>query len=1228
MQRCIARHAAPRFQRARISAFRRRFVNHGAARPDVVAVLLWLLATASAAAHCGPGDCHDVPPDPGDDPPQAALAAALESGIARGAVEQRSYLSYATESLDNLIQFGTDRYGPVQSSLFVSVLDVRTKATVIPEFGDTNWRADGRFGRRSPQGANFLQTQPLIRALYRATDITGDTDYARLADVNIDYATNNLVDSNGMFHWGWHRWYDVVTDQFMDIGDVHELHYVTTPAWEAMWSQNPVAVQTEIERIWERHVVDPSTGEINRHDDAQPGVSFIMSSASFVEALAFLSSKAPGPIPGETNPEVDTWLERAKRVADYPWNGRNPTTNLTPHIPDKPNSPREDEEVAFTTMHLLARGLLKSYEHTGDAQFLDQALAYLTAYDTYGYDAQAETYWGTIALDGTPDTSPRSGPLAAFPTGHIDFWQPNAIDREFPAEAAQAYADALALTGDATMRTAADRWAKVIRNTMATKETLNVSIYSGYSQSWAPLGTYAEHYARTIDFFVTLYEETGEQHYLYSARDLAKDAVSSLYFEGLFRGHPNKPYYEELDGVPLLIESLLELDQHAASFQKFGDFDGDNDVDRNDYQFLLSHWLQEIAPYENGDVTGDGVVNLLDFQRFKNEYFEGNPVIFLQVPEPAALGLLLIGAGVAWARRPSRTARAISLLRPGSAIDDSAKHRPASLPSRLLRASLFGGSLATLLFTVVASHASPARAGEWRSYVVECLDTLIERGADVYGPVHSPMLMSVIDVRTLTAPRDPDDYDRLIRLEGRIHRRGEGGSDLWNDQPTLRAMYLASEATSDRKYADAADAYIRFALANCRKPNGLLVWGSHIFWDCYEERAAGDRNGAGPHEILVHQCHWGDLYRNNAEAVRDEIDAIWKWHVHDHDTGRHNRHDDGKPGADFPFSGGSFLEAFAFLHSVTPGDVEYLNRAKLVADWHWRHRHPETNLVAFQPGNLLLGIAAYEFYGSTFASAITGPHAANLLRSYELTGDPYFRDAAVGYLLAYDEYGWQEEEQTFVGMLNLDGAVTTADDAPDEYLSQLPNQEREPDPGYSVPPIGPVDIWPTTIYPIDYPLLTAQAAMYAYELTPKSDLATRAGLLRMAKRWAIAIQRAMPPQVGRTFRQTVLRAMPDAERKGGTYAANYGRAISFFVHLYRATGDEHYLELASTLARDAVDKLYVQTQIADRHGQTRQYGIFRGHAAKPYYEAVDGVGFLLLALLDLDDPDQPAAAAF
>jgi len=54
---------------------------------------------------------------------------------------------------------------------------------------------------------------------------------------------------------------------------------------------------------------------------------------------------------------------------------------------------------------------------------------------------------------------------------------------------------------------------------------------------------------------------------------------------------------------------------------------------------------------------------------------------------------------------------------------------------------------------------------------------------------------------------------------------------------------------------------------------------------------------------------------------------------------------------------------------------------------------------------------------------------------------------------------------------------------------------------------------------------------------------------------------------------------------------------------------------ARAMADDAIEKLY-------------HNGLLKGHPAKPYYEAMDGVGNLLIALLQLDQVlhDRVAAA--
>jgi hypothetical protein len=67
----------------------------------------------------------------------------------------------------------------------------------------------------------------------------------------------------------------------------------------------------------------------------------------------------------------------------------------------------------------------------------------------------------------------------------------------------------------------------------------------------------------------------------------------------------------------------------------------------------------------------------------------------------------------------------------------------------------------------------------------------------------------------------------------------------------------------------------------------------------------------------------------------------------------------------------------------------------------------------------------------------------------------------------------------------------------------------------------------------------------------------------------------------------------------------YGRIIHFLTHAAEVTGEAGYRRKAEAMAEEAVARLYVG-------------GMFRGHAGEDRYDAVDGVGYLLLALLYLE----------
>jgi uncharacterized protein YyaL (SSP411 family) len=392
---------------------------------------------------------------------------------------------------------------------------------------------------------------PTIAALVRLSELSGDRRYGQFAAQSTHFTMTRLVDDKGFFWWGWHRHYDAHRDEMTGhAGNHHEIH-IQPVDWPFLWQVDSQAVQHQIEAIWQWHVIDKSTGEVNRHGDGQRGCDFAMSAGEMIAAFAFLSTKS----------EDNDWLARAKLLATYYWQQRDPRTNL---IANRPNAglDRFDGshfDTSITAFH--CRGLLDAYEVTDDPLFRDYALAYLSAYARRGYDADSGKFWGCLKLDGTPEPGPRVvGDYAQYePRGHIDLWQPYAAGYEHPIQTARMYVRAYQLTGQPAMLLAARQWADFIHNGLPATSCQSATWYRPYAERWAPLGTYAGKYGHTISLFCELQQATEEPRYGRMARQVAAEAVSRLYYQGLFRGHPAKPYHEAIDGVGDLLLGLLQL---------------------------------------------------------------------------------------------------------------------------------------------------------------------------------------------------------------------------------------------------------------------------------------------------------------------------------------------------------------------------------------------------------------------------------------------------------------------------------------------------------------------------------------------------------------------------------------------------------------------------------------------------------------------------------------------
>jgi uncharacterized protein YyaL (SSP411 family) len=407
-----------------------------------------------------------------------------------------------------------------------------------------------------------------------------------------------------------------------------------------------------------------------------------------------------------------------------------------------------------------------------------------------------------------------------------------------------------------------------------------------------------------------------------------------------------------------------------------------------------------------------------------------------------------------------------------------------------------------------------------------------------------------------------DENERVARRG----RRSPRGSNLFLDQSTIRGACRLTDVTGDLKYRDAADAYIGYYLDHfINSETGLIEWGWHTFYSCFDEMVVALEGHQ--HEIQGWLPEWATLYRVRPEVTRRELEQILKWHV-DHRTGQVGRHHDRGRGCALTMAAAEFAGALAFLNRIS-GDPLYLEMALRVMNHHLATRKPGFDIVALDADLRVKG----SWSGQNGTTTQTGCFCTRLLLGYGWTGCEEMRDTALAGLRAWARYGWDEAENVPWGMLTLEGKPVTGPRAPGPGRE---NYSRET-------PCGHLDLWHVYVLGWEWPASSAMAYLMAYDATGDSDM------LETAKRWGDAYRRSMPPCDGK-----------------GTYAQHYGQVISLFVGLAGRTGDQAWLEPAKALADEAIDRLWTGR-------------LFRGHPAKPYYEAVDGVGFLICGLIELHE---------
>ncbi len=447
------------------------------------------------------------------------------------------------------------------------------------------------------------------------------------------------------------------------------------------------------------------------------------------------------------------------------------------------------------------------------------------------------------------------------------------------------------------------------------------------------------------------------------------------------------------------------------------------------------------------------------------------------------------------------------------------------------------------------------------------LQAILATGTAAIGPDPSPMWLSSLDTDT---GRYPADDARPADIPKRVYRNIDAprGCSLYWDQPSLLAAHALSAATGQGLYADAATAYIDAFLARCVAANGILLWGNHYYWDAFAGVTRRFLSNEPPavvdlatedgqlHEARPIPPAWELFWRVSPQATERAIRAIADAHLFDPAAGGFNRHANRDRGHAFIESGGILVQGLCWLAART-GDTSLADQAARIANFSWSQRNMNTGLV---PNDRTGGR-----WDGLVSTTEIGLWAGCLLRAGDLVARPEFAAMAAGAVEAFLRFGFDQAAGQYFGRVQIADGV--ADRRPKSTVYQ---------------PGEHTDLWEPLFPAHDYPMCLAQTCLELHRRTGRPVFA------EAVERFMTMIRRSLPARGGR-----------------GGYAEHYGRCLHFALCVARATGSGEHRQLADDLAREAIDTLW-----AGR--------MFRGHPGENRYDAVDGVGYLLLALLELE----------
>jgi len=441
----------------------------------------------------------------------------------------KGYLHYARLFLDTMIREGTDRYGPVQSPMFTSLLDMETHRN--PE--DTPPNVPGqRFGDRTTHGGNLFHDVMLLQAADYVSELTGEAKYRQATTDYLQFFVTHCRQPTGLFPWGEHAHWDFYREA--PGNSTHEfLGGVPFAFWQRMWDLSPESVRGEADGLM-NHVVNLETFAFDRHADiSRPlptprparmgGLDFPRHGGFYIHLWTFAHTKT-----GDLK-----YLAWSEQMIDKHAKARSAASGLPPACPARDARSASSETMLSYCVSVLEAAELMPAGATKD-RYQAHARGFLDSIARLPHRPGEGQFLAEFATDCKPEEA-----VGAYSKPY-DY----GYGGGFTADNAVLLVAAYRLTGDARALRLAQGFA---------------DYYASHEPPPPTEIVRAHVYASILGLFNDLYDRTGKPEYLQQAERYARFAIERLFHRGMFRGATAINHYEGDMMVGNLIYNIVWL---------------------------------------------------------------------------------------------------------------------------------------------------------------------------------------------------------------------------------------------------------------------------------------------------------------------------------------------------------------------------------------------------------------------------------------------------------------------------------------------------------------------------------------------------------------------------------------------------------------------------------------------------------------------------------------------